>query len=172
MKINNRNDEKYLIVDSTAIIHFSSIEENLARDEFLLLPEALKVEIQSHKAKAVFQLIEESEKTIFDTPSNKALSEVRNTALKSGDLEALSIIDIQVIALALDYSNSIILSDDNAIQNVCAFLQIPVKSQFFEIKNKRQYFWKCNVCNTKFKVKKTICTECGSPLKRYYVKPK
>jgi len=172
MKINNRNDKKYLIVDSTAIIHFSSIEEDLARDEFLLLPESLKEEIQSHKAKIIFRLIEESEKTIFKTPSNEALLEVRTKASESGDIDALSIIDIQIIALALDYSNSTILSDDNAIQNVCTFLQIPVKSLFFRIKSKRRYFWKCNVCNAKFETKRGNCTECGSPLKRYYVKMK
>ena len=170
MKINNQNDKIYLIVDTTAIIHFSSIEENLAVNEFLLLPERIKEEIKSHKAQTVFQLIEESEKTIFDNPSKSALSEVKIKASKSGDLDALSVIDIQIIALALDYPNSVILSDDNAIQNLCAFLQIPVKSQFFKIKSKRKYFWKCNICNTKFETKKTSCTECGSPLKRYYVK--
>jgi rRNA maturation endonuclease Nob1 len=160
----------YLIVDTTAIIHFSAIEENLAVNEFLLLPEGIKDEIKSHKAQTIFQLIEGSEKAIFDTPSNGALSEVRIKASESGDLDSLSIIDIQVIALALDYPNSVILSDDNAIQNLCSFLQIPVKPQFFKIKNKRQYFWKCNVCNTKFETKKITCTECGSPLKRYYTK--
>ncbi|MFW9851755.1 MAG: hypothetical protein ACFFDS_02325 [Candidatus Thorarchaeota archaeon] len=170
MKINNQNHEMYLIVDTTAIIHFSYIEENLAINEFLLLPEELKEEIKSHEAQTIFQLIEGSEKTIFDTPSNSALSEVRIKAAESGDLDSLSTIDIQVIALALDHPNSVILSDDNAIQNLCAFLQIPVKSQFFKIKSKRQYYWKCNVCNTKFETKRTNCTECGSPVKRYYKK--
>jgi len=170
MKINNQNHKMYLIVDTTAIIHFSYIEENLAINEFLLLPEELKEEIKSQEAQTIFQLIEGSEKTIFDTPSNGALSEVRIKASESGDLDSLSNIDIQVIALALDNPNSVILSDDNAIQNLCTFLQIPVKSQFFKIKSKRQYFWKCNVCNKKFETKRTNCTECGSPVKRYYKK--
>lgn len=172
MKINNQNDKKYLIVDSTAIIHFSSIEENLTKDEFLLLPTALKEEMQSYMAKTVFQLLQESEQIIFDTPSNEALYEVKTKASESGDLVSLSPIDLQVIALALDYPNSTILSDDNAIQNLCTFLKIPFKSLFFKIKVRRRYFWKCSVCNAKFETKRTHCTECGSPLKRFYTKMK
>ena len=82
----------------------------------------------------------------------------------------VSKIDIQVLALALDFPNSVIYSDDNAVQNVSAFLNIDIMSQHFKIRNKREYYWKCRVCGEKFSSKVETCIECGSPVKRYFVR--
>jgi rRNA maturation endonuclease Nob1 len=97
---------------------------------------------------------------------------VESKAEETQDIENLSEIDIQVIAIALDYQNSTVISDDNGVQNVCAHLEIPIKPYSFKIRKTREYFWKCTVCGEKYKRKQGICIECGSPTKRLFLSKK
>ncbi|TFG10859.1 hypothetical protein EU534_00525 [Candidatus Heimdallarchaeota archaeon] len=168
--MNNEEKLKYLIVDSTAIIHHFILESKLKKNEFLVIPEALIKELKSFESKTVLTLIETEGKLIEASPSNESVERINEISRKTGDFAALSKIDIQVLALALDFPNSVIYSDDNAVQNVSAFMNIDIISQHFKIKNKREYYWKCGVCGEKFSSKVETCVECGSPVKRYFVR--
>ena len=169
---NEKNFDKtnYFIVDSTAIIHQMLSEEELKEDEILVIPQLLKEELKSLTAKSALEIFEIDEKVIATIPSTEALDKATSSAKKSGDFSSLSEVDMQVIALSQDYPNSTVLSDDNAVQNVCAFMGVPIKNLHFKIKKKREYFWKCVVCGSKYTKKIESCIECGSPLKRFYKK--
>ena len=168
--MNKEERLSYLIVDSTAIIHHFVLENKLKENEYLVIPELLVKELKSYESKSVLTLIESEGKLIQSTPSSESLERISAIAKESGDHAALSKIDIQVLALALDFSNSIIYSDDNAVQNVSAYLNITVVPQHFQIKHKRKYYWKCTVCGSKFPQKTETCIDCGSPLKRFFEK--
>lgn len=158
----------YLIVDSTAIIHQFVLENKLNDNEFLIVPERLLRELKSFESKSILSLLEAEGKLSQATPSSAALEKIIEISKKSGDYGSLSQTDLQVLALALDYPDSIIYSDDNAIQNVSVFLGIQVISQHFKIKQKREYFWKCTVCGSKYSQKVEVCLDCGSPVKRFF----
>lgn len=160
--------KRYFIVDSTAIIHNKLTEEELNEGEILVVPQILKEELKTLSAKSTLEILEMEGKVILTTPSEEALDKAIILAKESGDFSALSEVDLQVIALSQDFPGAIVVSDDNAIQNVCAFMDVPVKSLLFKIKKKREYFWKCTVCGSKYVEKRVQCTECGSPLKRFY----
>ena len=173
--MNNYEKEEhlqYFIVDSTAIIHHFVFEREIKDNEVLLIPEKLEDEIMSFQAKSTLELLKEESKIIFTRPTEKSLIEIKKHAKKTGDISALSTIDLQVLSLALDYPHSVILSDDNAIQNICRKLNIKFKPFQFKIKHFREYFWKCSVCGSKFTQKMEKCPDCGSPTKRYYSKKK
>jgi len=165
---NNKERLNYFIVDSTAIIHQFILEGRLKENDFLVVPELLEIELKSFESKSVLTVLEADRKLIRADPSSESLNRIIEVAKKSGDYSALSQIDIQVLALALDFSDSVIYSDDNAVQNVSAFLKIRVKTQHFNIKHKREYYWKCTVCGSKFSQESKTCIDCGSPVKRFF----
>ncbi|NPD89376.1 MAG: hypothetical protein HGN29_11685 [Asgard group archaeon] len=171
----NRKDskeQKYLIIDSTAIIHVISKEDFSDENTTLVFPEIIRNEIQSFQAEAVFETLKADNRLIFSIPTSKSIEKVESMAEKTCDVVSLSETDLQVIAIALDFPNSTVVSDDNAIQNVCFYLEIPIKSYSFKIRTARRYFWKCTVCGQKYKTKQNKCIECGSPTTRLFVKKK
>ncbi len=165
-----KNNSQYFIVDSTAIIHHFIFEREIDNNEILIIPEMLKEEIMSFQAKSNLALLEEERQIVFANPTESAVSSVTISAKESGDFSSLSKTDLNVIALSQDYPNSVVLSDDNAVQNVCNKLNVKYQSFQFKIKHQREYFWKCTVCRSKFKHKVDNCPDCGSPTKRYYKK--
>ncbi|MCE7742010.1 MAG: hypothetical protein GOP50_06085 [Candidatus Heimdallarchaeota archaeon] len=169
--MNENNDKErlnYFIVDSTAIMHHFVLDGRLKENDFLIIPELLEIELKSFESKSVLTILEAEGKLIRATPSSESLERIIEIAKKSGDYGALSKIDTQVLALALDFSDSVIYSDDNAVQNVSAFLKIKVVSQHFSIRHKREYYWKCTVCGSKFSQESKTCIDCGSPVKRFF----
>ena len=170
MNEEDSEEKKYLIIDSTAIIHVMSKENLSDKGTVLVFPESLKSEIQSFQAELIFEAFRADSRILFPEPTRQSVEKAKLIAKKTNDLTSLSESDLQVIAIALDFPNSTVISDDNAIQNVCFNLKIPFKSYSFKIKTSREYFWKCTVCNQKYKSKQDICIECGSPIKRFYVK--
>lgn len=164
--------QKYFIIDSTAIIHVMSKEDFSDENTTLVFPESLRNEIQSFQAEAVFETLKADDRLIFSTSSSQSIKKVESMAEKTCDDVSLSETDLQVIAIALDFPNSTVVSDDNAIQNVCFYLEIPIKSYSFKIKMAREYYWKCTVCGQKYKTKQNQCIECGSSTTRLFVKKK
>jgi rRNA maturation endonuclease Nob1 len=169
MNEKDSKEQKYLIIDSTAVIHVMSKEDLSDKGIILVFPEDLKREMQSFQAEAIFETLKE-DRIIFSEPSLQSTKKVKSIAEKTNDIASLSDLDLQVIAIALDFPNSTVISDDNAIQNVCFHLEIPIKSYSFRIQTAREYFWKCTVCYQKYKSKQDKCIECGSPTKRLYTK--
>ncbi|MHA2357735.1 MAG: NOB1 family endonuclease [Candidatus Heimdallarchaeaceae archaeon] len=172
MNEHKKTNREYIITDSTAIIHILAKEE-LENDNIIyVVPSIVKDELKSIQARTTLELLEAKNVLMFADPSSESLEKIVSSALETGDLESLSEQDKHILALSLDYLDSIVMSDDNAIQNVCLHMNIPVKPYVFKIKEKRNYFWKCTVCGKRFVTKKNQCIECGSPVKRFYSKKK
>ncbi|MBY8999348.1 MAG: hypothetical protein KGD64_00355 [Candidatus Heimdallarchaeota archaeon] len=169
---NNKDEKKTYVIDSTAIMHFFPNEQLANEDTYLIIPEKLKSEIKSFQAKAVLEVMDADQRLIYTSPSDHSIKIVKEKAISSGDISSLSETDIHVIATALDFPGSRVISDDNAVQNLCAFLNIDVETFLFKIKTRRVYFWKCVGCNNTIKTKLNVCPECGNRLKRFYKKKK
>lgn len=104
-------------------------------------------------------------------PSKRALMQARNMAEKSGDVSALSITDLKVVALALDLKQGgievSIMTDDYGIQNVSCLLGIGF-TPAAESGIKQIIMWKkiCPACRKEFAPDfKGECPECGNELK-------
>ena len=84
----------------------------------------------------------------------------------------LSEIDIEILALALEYKeenkyNPIILTDDYSIQNMSNFLKIEYKNISQKGITKRfKWISRCQGCGKKFKEDIKICPICGSEIKK------
>ncbi|OLS33035.1 MAG: Endoribonuclease Nob1 [Candidatus Heimdallarchaeota archaeon AB_125] len=160
----------YFIVDSTAIIHQFMLENELKDNDLLLVPELLEDELKSSESKSVLTVLEAEDKIIKTAPSSESIEKISKIAMETGDISALSKIDLHVLALSLDFPDSVVYSDDNAVQNVCKKLNVKFQSFQFKIKHQREYFWKCTVCRSKFTYKLDSCPDCGSSTKRYFKK--
>ena len=166
----NKQKIHNIILDSTAIIHFTLIEELKQENYQILLPADIKNELKSTQAKTTLELIESEANIVYTHPTKESINKIISIAKETGDFFSLSEIDIQVLALLLDYPNSTLISDDNAVQNICSFSKISFKPTSFRIKTTREYFWKCKGCGEKYSTKKSVCPECGNIVKRYFVK--
>jgi len=160
--------ERVVIIDTTSLIHLNLEEIENYTLYNVLIPEAVKDELKSRNAILNLSLIETILTPMYVSPSKSAIQKAQGIAKKTGDLNHLSKADIAVIALALEYTDSIIISDDKAIQNVCHEANIMYRPIHFKIKRKRKYFWKCTVCGKRYNTNVTECLDCGSPVKRYY----
>ncbi len=101
----------------------------------------------------------------------ESIKRVKKIAKETGDIEKLSSTDISLLAKAIDCGkDTIVLSDDYAIQNVCSKFGMRFKGlQQEEIK--RDIIWKkrCVGCKRIYE-KGDICPICGSKLKIKMVK--
>ena len=97
--------------------------------------------------------------------------QVKEAAAKSGDISGLSEIDLQLIALAYQYANSVLYTDDYRMMNVCNLLKI--RCEAVATRGITE-FWKwivrCTGCgrvteSTKEMDKLPNCDICGSPQK-------
>ena len=171
--MSKENQEKRTyIIDSTAIMHFFPNDKIANEDSYLIIPDILRSEIKSFQAKAVLEVMGADQRLIYTSPSEHSLNTVKEKAKSSGDISSLSKADVHVVATALDFPGSYVISDDNAVQNLCSFLGIKIETFSFKIKTRRVYFWKCIGCSNKFKEKIDMCPECGNKLKRFYKKKK
>ncbi len=168
----DKPEKRTYIIDSTAIMHFFPNDKIVNEDSNLIIPDILKSEIKSFQAKAVLEVMDADQRLVYTTPSEHSLIKVKKEAESSGDISSLSKADVHVIATALDFPGAHVISDDNAVQNLCSFLGIKVETLSFKIKTRRVYFWKCIGCSNKFKEKINVCPECGNKLKRFYRKKK
>ncbi|MHA1344914.1 MAG: NOB1 family endonuclease [Candidatus Heimdallarchaeaceae archaeon] len=168
----NEQKKRTYIIDSTAIMHFFPNDKIVNEDSYLVIPDILKSEIKSFQAKAVLEVMDADQRLVYASPSDHSLIKAKEKAESSGDISSLSETDIHVVAIALDFPESHVISDDNAVQNLCSFLGIQVETFSFKIKTRRVYFWKCIGCSSKFKEKLDVCPECGNKLRRFYKKKK
>jgi len=167
-KGNDNDNAPCYILDSTVVIHILPSEETSKDNVNFLIPLNLKEEMRSTKSNLTLSLLETEDRIRFVAPSSDALSKARQYAEESGDFPNLSTYDIDVIALYFDYPESVIISDDKAVQNVCVTHGIPFKAPLFKIRSKRKYYWKCIGCGGVFQTKMKECQDCGSALKRKY----
>jgi endoribonuclease Nob1 len=106
-------------------------------------------------------------------PSPESLDRVRSTAVKTGDLGALSQTDLSLLALGLDLKNGEggvnLVSDDFAVRNVAEVLAIPLAATSMKGGEWRNITWKiyCRGCGKTYtNPKLTVCPVCGTQLVR------
>ncbi|MDA4125453.1 MAG: NOB1 family endonuclease [Thaumarchaeota archaeon] len=106
-------------------------------------------------------------------PSPDALNRVKATALKTGDMGALSQTDLSLLALALDLAQAeggvSLVSDDFAVRNVAEVLSIPLAQTSLKGGEWKSVTWKiyCRGCGKEYtNPKLTVCPVCGTQLAR------
>jgi UPF0271 protein len=106
-------------------------------------------------------------------PSPESVDKVRSTAIKTGDIGALSQTDVSLLALGLDLKNGEggvnLVSDDFAIRNVAEVLSIPLAPTAMKGGEWKNITWKiyCRGCGKSYtNPKLTVCPVCGTKLER------
>jgi UPF0271 protein len=106
-------------------------------------------------------------------PSPNSLGRVKATALKTGDMGALSQTDLSLLALALDLTQAeggvSLVSDDFAVRNVAEVLSIPLAPTSLKGGEWKSVAWKiyCRGCGKEYtNPKLTVCPVCGTQLVR------
>jgi UPF0271 protein len=106
-------------------------------------------------------------------PSPESLNKVKNTAVKTGDIGALSQTDLSLLALSLDLKNgeggASLVSDDFAVRNVAEVLSIPLAPTTMKGGEWKNITWKiyCRGCSRTYtNPKLTVCPICGTQLVR------
>ncbi len=106
-------------------------------------------------------------------PSPESLDKVRSTAIKTGDIGALSQTDVSLLALGLDLKTGEggvnLVSDDFAVRNVAEVLSIPLAPTAMKGGEWKNITWKiyCRGCGKSYtNPKLTVCPVCGTKLVR------
>lgn len=106
-------------------------------------------------------------------PSRESLNVVKSTAVKTGDIRALSQTDLSLLALGLDLKNGDggvnLVSDDFAVRNVAEVLSIPLAPTSLKGGEWKNISWKmyCRGCGKTYaNPKLTTCPVCGTQLLR------
>ncbi len=120
------------------------------------------------------QVAIESKKLVLQTPSNRAIQDIETSSKTTGDYRALSIVDKELIALALELKlilnvDVILYTNDYSMQNLCSELSIPF-SALIRDGIKTRVIWEvfCPFCNEIKAVEEfgKECEICGTRLRR------
>ncbi|WP_321429995.1 NOB1 family endonuclease [uncultured Methanolobus sp.] len=152
---------EYYIADSAVFIMGSGIEPY----RIITIPSVVN-ELKSSEAAMRFDLARESGARV-EMPEDSFREKVLQVANETKDCEELSPTDIDILAKALEYKgNSVLLTDDYAVQNVAKVLGLEVKP-VAQKKIKDVLVWQkqCTGCRRKFD-SGDVCPVCGSPLKK------
>jgi UPF0271 protein len=130
-------------------------------------------EIRNRNTKAILEMAIKMGRMKVRAPSETYVNKVKKETKKTGDYSKLSLIDIKVLALALEFQdenwNPIIMTDDYSIQNVASSLNVEYKA-VTEAGIRAQLRWKifCPGCGTEYPPDTTLkkCDVCGTKLKR------
>ena len=106
-------------------------------------------------------------------PTQESLNKVKSTAVKTGDIGALSQTDMSLLALGLDLKGTEggvnLVSDDFAVRNVAEVLAIPLAQTSLKGGEWKNITWKiyCRGCGRTYtNPKLTVCPVCGTQLVR------
>jgi len=166
-------DEVY-VLDSSALI--GGYNPNLVNAHQFTIPGVFE-EVVDEKLRTVLNQAVSSENLEIRTPTQTSIKNVENSAINTGDNLALSPIDIQILALALDLKkenkNPTIITDDYSLQNAAETLGISFKTM---IRNgiKRHFIWVkyCTSCKKQYSntYSEKTCEICGGDIKRRVLK--
>ena len=162
---NDRKTEKY-IADSAVFIMGNC---NLPYSQMVTIP-LVEDEIRSEDARLRYDIAKE-EGLRVEAVEEPFLEEIIKQAECTRDIERLSKTDIGILAKALEYNKkedieTILITDDFAVQNIAARLDIevaPVAQRI--IKDKIIWQKQCIGCFRHFK-DGDECPVCGSPLRK------
>jgi len=175
---NMQNKSSILIFDTN--IFLTGIDFNLIEGLIYTTPtiiEEIKVKKYLKKNQNILYRIQaalENQKLIIRPPEKKYVEEVIIKAKITGDYSALSDADKELIALALELTETNecevkLFSNDYSIENVSSELKIPF-FPLFKHGIKSKIFWEvyCPQCKTTHKVEDLhkTCEICGSIMKR------
>jgi len=116
----------------------------------------------------------ESKKLQLQTPSNKSIQEIDINSKTTGDYKSLSLVDIELIALAFELKLTlkrevILYTNDYSMQNLCSALNISY-SPLIRNGIKSRIIWEvyCPFCNETKTVEEfgQDCEICGTRLRR------
>jgi endoribonuclease Nob1 len=118
-----------------------------------------------------FRMFSEKGNLTVKPPSARAQEVVEDATAKMGEAGYLSKADREVLALALDLKldghETVIVSDDYAVQNVADQLQIGHSSLAnFGIVHRFRWIMYCPACFRRYKPPEKTCRVCGTALKR------
>lgn len=118
-----------------------------------------------------FRMFREKGDLTVQPPSARAQTMVEDATSKMGEAGYLSKADREVLALALDLKSdgleTVIVSDDYAIQNVADHLEIGHSSLAnFGIVHRFHWIMYCPACFRRYKPPEKACRVCGTALKR------
>jgi len=116
---------------------------------------------------------EESGKLEVRAPGQEAMEEARAISIFMGDAISLSDVDVELIALAIELvregRETIVITDDYAIQNVARRLGIPFSPvATLGIREELRWVVYCPACHKRFSpdIEPKVCPICGTPLRR------
>ena len=176
-KSNKKNNE-ILIFDTN--IFLTGIDFNLMNGIIYTTPSIIneiKIDKYINKNRNILNKIQaaiDSKKLILKTPSNKYIDEIEKRSELTGDYNALSNTDKELIALTLELKetvtiNIMIYTNDYSMENLCSELNIPF-SPLFKKGIKSKIIWEvyCPFCKEIYKAENLNknCEKCGLKLKR------
>ncbi|MBY8988486.1 MAG: ribonuclease VapC [Candidatus Lokiarchaeota archaeon] len=162
----------------------TGIDFNYFKETIICTPaiiNEIKNEKYKEKNRNILQRIElaiELGKLIIKNPAEYYIKLVEEKSKFTGDINALSKQDIELIALALELMNTtnneiILYTNDYSIENLCSELNLKFKTLFKNgIKNKIYFEVYCPYCKKIYKSEdlNKICERCGLKLKRRFLK--
>jgi len=135
-------------------------------------PQVLKEVAGSKFRRIIIREMIEKERLNVQEASAEHVRVVRETARATGDIGRLSEADVQVLALSLQLNEQNgdvqVLTDDYAVQNVCATLGLPFSSSMTRgIGSQIIWEWFCPGCRVSYPHPRGgVCPACASQLKR------
>ncbi len=181
--IHLKNDDmkdKYQIAVFDTNIFLTGIDFNMFKSIIYTTPNVIEevkaskyMEKNANILNKIYAAIE-SEKLKIKIPSNKFIQDVNKKSKITGDLNALSNVDKELIALTLELSVNYhqkvkLYTNDYSIENVCSEFNIPYTSLYKDgIKKKITWEVFCPNCKTIHKAEdlNKVCEICGLKLKR------
>jgi len=169
----NKDKKKIFIVDTSAILSGKTLSFDNAQ---LITTTNIEKEIKPGGRDHQNYIFLKEKCLILKTPSKDSLKKIKETLEKTGDINRLSLFDIEILAIALDENKQknvevVILTDDYSIQNVATYIKIKFKSINQDgITKKFKWISRCRGCGKKFKYNINICPICGSDTKKIVIK--
>lgn len=177
-KDNNIKSNKDQISIFDANIFLTGIDFNLINGNtyttIKVIEETKKHAINNNNILIKIQAAIDCKKLIIRTPLNEYIQEVENKSKITGDFNALSETDKELIALAIELLKSLnkpvkIYTNDYSVENICSELGIPFAALTRKgIKKKILWEIYCPFCKDIRKAEDLFmsCERCGSKLKR------
>ncbi|MCX6666020.1 MAG: nucleic acid-binding protein [Euryarchaeota archaeon] len=160
--------KKVFIVDTSVFLSGKPLH---IEDATLITTSGVSSEIQpGGRDFRSFELLQEKG-LMIESPSKQSLKEMKAIAEKTGDIMRLSSADLEVLALAYDFSKKenievIILTDDYSIQNVADVAHLVFQGFSQKGITKRfKWHWRCPGCGKQFNESISICSVCGTEIK-------
>jgi UPF0271 protein len=131
----------------------------------LFTPSSILEELKDLRSKGRYEVLLAAGLVVQD-PRKEYTVRVLHAARETGDAPVLSSADIDLLALALELSATLV-TDDFAVQNVAHALGLSIRSIQQRTAQPRRWKYRCAGCGRYYE-KEGICEVCGSPIKRKF----